>query len=397
MTKKLYLQFLKTILFLATTCALLPQAYAQPWYQIEVILFEQNFPDLAATGTTEEAWPTDVELEWQQPLLPMFESEWQITPALRKLPINSRTMNGDAYAFRVTDGYRLLWHQAWTQPLVDEPDAPWLIIEGGEEFEGRFEIEGSLRIHLSRFLHMTANLWLTDFSPPQLLEEPPSSEELFANPLLFSEEPLAIEEPSENEELSANQELDQEATFYLSQLPEKPELYNACSYLRFQPETPVPQPADILQEQPVYESWWTAPYGCDLPRSALDRGKPLYAPMLPIIVPQTQQISYLSESSGELVELDIPMPEYSVIELGEPNSNRLNLESEPQSESELGQIVESAQAEETPITQITKIDMNRRLRSEEYHFVDHPKLGMLIRILEVEAPTIEPSENLSID
>lgn len=330
---------------------------AQPWYQIEVILFSQDFPALIAEGTTEESWPTEVELNWQEPLLPLFESERQLSPTMRKLPINSRTMNGDAYAFRVTEGYRLLWHQAWQQPLVDEQDAPWILVEGGEDYEGRYELEGSLRIHLSRFLHMTANFWLTEFGP----------------------QPAIDAEGMET------------ASFSFNDLPEKPELYNACTYLRFQPETPPEAPVDILAEQPIYESWWTAPYECDSPRSRLNQGMPRYAPMLPVDPPLMQQITYISASSEEPVEILVPMPELSIMELPERESERQSVRSEPDFADQNEVLEEELEAvkEAQPIQQIIQIDMNRRLRSEEYHFVDHPKLGMLIRILEVDTPLIE--------
>ena len=333
---------------------------AQPWYQIEVILFGQNFPALAAEGTTEENWPTEVELNWQEPLLPLFESERQLSPTMRKLPINGRTMNGDAYALRVTEGYRLLWHQAWQQPLVDEQDAPWILVEGGEDYEGRYELEGSLRIHLSRFLHMTANFWLTEFGP----------------------QPAIDTEGMET------------ANFSFNDLPKKPELYNACTYLRFQPETPPEAPIDILAEQPIYESWWTAPYECDSPRSRLNQGMPRYAPMLPVDPPLMQQITYISGSSDEPVEILIPLPELSIVELPEQESERVETDFAAETELAEGQLEAEEDAEplSQPIQQIIQIDMNRRLRSEEYHFVDHPKLGMLIRILEVELPLIEAPE-----
>lgn len=329
-------QWLTGTLFCAVLCLSVP-TLAQPWYQIEVILFAQDFPELEAQASSTEAWPDEVELEWQQPLLALFESEFPLTPAMRKLPINSRTMNGDAYAFRVTDGYRLLWHQAWQQPLVDETDAPWILVEGGEEFEGRHEIEGSLRIHLSRFLHMTANFWLTDFSPP-----------------------LETEDPD---------------TFHLSQLPEKPEIYNACSYLRFQPETPV-EPVDILDEPPLAEDWWTSPYRCDSARSGLTRGKPRYAPLMPLQEqePEIQEVSFFAADSEEPLQLSIEMPQ---ITLGEPEPKYL-----PRPEIDI-------LLRDQSLTQITQINMNRRMRSNEYHFIDHPKLGMLIRILEIETPLLE--------
>lgn len=371
------IDYLKAVLataVMANLFSLSSLSYAQDWYEIEVILFAQDFPVLAANGTTEEVWPEEIDLNWQQPLVPLFESESEITPALRKLPINSRRMNSDAYAFRVTEGYRLLWHQAWQQPLVDVDDAPWIVVEGGEEFASRFEIEGSLRIHLSRFLHMTANLWLTDFTNPLLLEEMAFQRPEVGQDFAFDS----------SEQITASPFID-DTTFYLSQLPEKPELYNACSYLRFQPEVAEQESADILDPGPAYESWWTSPYECDSPRSEFDQGRPFYAPLSPIKTVDMQQISYLSESSLQPIRLEVPMPEFSIQEPelpGTPGFTGI----EPGNEQDIE--IEAA-FEDRPVSQIIRIDMNRRLRSDEYHFVDHPKLGMLIRILEVEAPLIE--------
>ncbi len=331
--------------FLGLSLLLVCEAvFAQPWYLVELLLFRQDFPDLIVQGTTEETWPDEVQLSLNEPLLAMFESESEVTPALRKLAINGRNMNGDAYAFRVTEGYQLLWHQAWQQPLVDEPDAPWIHIAGGEEVDGHFELEGSLRVHLSRFLHVTADLWLTDFGDPG-----------------FPEREAGLDD-----------------VFYLSQLPEIPDIYSACKHFRYQepaPEDLFDENADILAIPPEFESWWEPPYGCEPARSDMLDGKPMYAPMSPITPPDMQQISYMTELTEEPILIELPMPTVSV---AKPEALYLPV-------PEITLIMK-----DRAVQQITKIDMNRRMRSQEFHFVDHPKLGMLIRILEVEAPIVIP-------
>lgn len=314
---------------------------AQSWYLVELLMFRQDFPNLIAQGTTEETWPDEVQLSLQEPLLAMFESESLVTPALRKFAINDRNMNGDAYAFRVTEGYQLLWHQAWQQPLVDEPDAPWIHITGGEEVDGHFELEGSIRVHLSRFLHVTADLWLTDFYQPA--------------------------ETSSGEEV-----------FFISQLPEMPDLYSACQHFRYQqppPEGELGENEDILAIPPEFEAWWQPPFGCEPARSDLTEGKPMYAPLSPIAPPEMQQISYMTEFEEEPFVIEVPMPRVSVTK---PEELYLPI-------PEITVITE-----DRAVRQITKIDMDRRMRSEEFHFVDHPKFGMLVRILEVEEPIVEP-------
>ena len=340
---------------------------AQPWYQIELILFSQDFPELAAQGTTEESWPESIELSYPEQLLEMFESESQLTPALRKLAINDRTMSGDAYAFRVTDGYQLLWHQAWQQPLVDEADAPWIYVEGGDPYGEHHELEGSIRVHLSRFLHITADLWLTDFSPPSL----------------------------------------EQAPFYLSQLPEVPERQNACSHFRYQEaeaETGILTEAQLLAEPVEYESWWLPPYGCYLARDRLWQGKPLYAPVSPITQPDTQEVSYYSAPlESDFLSLE---ESFNGPNAGNTNLPRVNEENSlttlqiPMPQVRIGQVPTpslplpevSLSTEDLAVREIVHIEMDRRMRSEEFHFIDHPKLGMLIRILEVPAPIINANE-----
>jgi hypothetical protein len=331
------------LLFLAALlCS--ESSLAQSWYQVELLFFRQDFPELIAQGTTEEAWPDEVQLSLQEPLLAMFESESLVTPALRKLAINDRNMNTDAYAFRVTDGYQLLWHQAWQQPLVDEPDAPWIHITGGEEVDGHFELEGSLKLHLSRFLHVTADLWLTDFYQPAEVELGEAGEE---------------------------------DVFFLSQLPEMPNLYSACEHFRYrQPAPPeaLDENEDILAIPPEFEPWWQPPFGCEPARSDMIEGKPLYAPMSPIAPPEIQQTSYMTEFEEEPFIIEVSMPRVSVAQMEE-----LYLPI-----PEITVITENR-----AVRQITKINMNRRMRSQEFHFVDHPKLGMLVRILKVEEPIVE--------
>ena len=364
--------------------AMSQSSFAQPWYQVELILFSQDFPELAAQGTTEESFPEQINLSYPETLLGMFESEFEQTPALRKLPINDRTMNGDAYAFRVTDGYQLLWHQAWQQPLVDEADAPWIYVEGGDQYEEHHQLEGSIRVHLSRFLHITADLWLTDFSPPSLDQEP----------------------------------------FYLSELPQAPELQHACSHFRTQQaetENQVLTEAQLLAEPVRYESWWLPPYGCDLARDQLLQGKPLYAPVSPINPPEMQQISYYTVQAepgfsspfndptvnGEA----LPSNEDSVESVGfteNPDGsitdeNGLTTLQIPMPQVRIGNappaylpIPEvSLSNEDIAVREIVHVEMDRRMRSQEFHFIDHPRLGMLIRILEVPAPIIgndQPTE-----
>ncbi len=82
---------------------------------------------------------------------------------------------------RRKNGYRVLFHEAWRQPVQAEENAKSVLINGGKTYGEHTELEGSLKISVSRYLHVHTNLWLAEFIPnfgqnienwPQLPEKP---------------------------------------------------------------------------------------------------------------------------------------------------------------------------------------------------------------------------------
>ncbi|MEE8057841.1 MAG: CsiV family protein [Pseudomonadales bacterium] len=59
--------------------------------------------------------------------------------------------------------YRLLFHQAWRQPVGKRNEADSLLIRGGNQFDSHFELEGSINLSVARYLHLTTDLWLSTF------------------------------------------------------------------------------------------------------------------------------------------------------------------------------------------------------------------------------------------
>ena len=75
--------------------------------------------------------------------------------------------------------HKVLWHQAWRQPIKPRAQAPALQVEGGNAFGEHYELEGSVRlIGTGNDANIDANLWLSSFSKTrsghwQLPERPP--------------------------------------------------------------------------------------------------------------------------------------------------------------------------------------------------------------------------------
>lgn len=168
------------------------------WFQVELVIFAR--PDGASHG---EKWPRDLELRypfnWVELKDPEAPKSWlpdwlekpSITPGLAGAPgleapseprwtplqvdlerrsffrlgSDDRSLNGVAGALARNSGYRLLFHQAWRQPLAEDQRQPAILIKGGERFGPHWELEGSITLNLSRYLHLGTHLWLTQFEP----------------------------------------------------------------------------------------------------------------------------------------------------------------------------------------------------------------------------------------
>ncbi len=80
------------------------------------------------------------------------------------LPASQRALERDAKAIQRSYNYRLLFHEAWRQPVVDQPEAPSLLISAGDKFGQQHELEGTIALSVSRYLHLQTNLWFTRFT-----------------------------------------------------------------------------------------------------------------------------------------------------------------------------------------------------------------------------------------
>lgn len=170
------------------------------WYQVEVVIFERLSGN---QGPDKETWPKDVALayptNWQklitpeqaQNLAPLLEpnaattmasssaydlAAWGDAPPVYRaaekpefafvhLPQSARTLNESTGAVDRNRIMRVLFHEAWRQPIVAAEEAPAIIINGGNRYERHQELEGTISLSISRYLHVHTNLWFTQFIP----------------------------------------------------------------------------------------------------------------------------------------------------------------------------------------------------------------------------------------
>ncbi len=80
------------------------------------------------------------------------------------LPKELRALNEQAQELKWSRQHRVLFHQAWRQPIVDKAEATSIIINAGDIYGTHSELEGTLSISVSRYLHLKTNLWFSEFA-----------------------------------------------------------------------------------------------------------------------------------------------------------------------------------------------------------------------------------------
>jgi len=191
---------------------------AETIYQVEMIVFERTAP------TTDEVWSKNLTLEYPRPWQRLFDPEEEAkrqeaissppsddflqtlaresaqlqqetdvpppaqtsdatavtVPQLPEffafLPRETRTLQKARDAIDRNQQLRVIFHEAWRQPLIAIEKSPALILRGGNRYGTHYELQGYIYLGISRFLHLHTNLWFTHFVPNhgQLPEHWPS-------------------------------------------------------------------------------------------------------------------------------------------------------------------------------------------------------------------------------
>ncbi len=138
------------------------------WYQVEVVLFERLSGNESGDP---EAWPKDITLDYPATWRKLSSSSDSSAvdagpePAFVLLPESERTLNESTGAIADDRAMRVLFHEAWRQPIKPIDEAVPIIIRGGNNYEEHTELEGSIQLSISRYLHVHTDLWLTQFVP----------------------------------------------------------------------------------------------------------------------------------------------------------------------------------------------------------------------------------------
>lgn len=369
--------FLSRILVLFYALSISGYCFSQDWYEIEVIIFEHSAQTQAQQSV--EIWPSELDLNWPTPLLelePAVEREEQpaVKPPFEELVFDERRMNNESYALRVRDPYELLWHKAWRAPLLPEDQAPWILVQASEQIGDHYRLEGAIRIHLSRYLHLHSDLWLTEVSGEPIIEV-----------IAADEDSTGLDVEIDLSEF-ANIELESE--FDWSQLPEPSSVRWGCNHVReLWPEDKRLLPADYYDD-PAPADWYY-PFSCRIPSENPDLELPLSVslPTSDRFIEDELELHY-----PELMEAEMAQTEAAVSELTDLKKLADGLKIPAPGRSLPIQPEELFSPEPKisyQVDEIVHIKGQRRMRSGEFHYIDHPKIGILALINPVEKPELE--------
>lgn len=118
-----------------------PQVHAEALYRVELILFRHATPLEASRHA-----PYD----WARQALPL-ERRAERQPALEHIAAR-RTPE---------QGYQVLLHRAWQQPVSD--DGPAIAIHQGQRHFEHYPIQGTLKLRPGRYMQTDTTFWVNRF------------------------------------------------------------------------------------------------------------------------------------------------------------------------------------------------------------------------------------------
>lgn len=204
---KLSLNLTLVLVYLLTGNIAVAEDLSEDWFQIEVLVFAHQSPQLdnelwpeqllqypadilaIAPSSSKELRPKtlwqlydDLEYQnlhltynkkkkpspseglWLQLLAAFSGEDLNIPEALINLSVDSRNLNAAERRLERSPQYRVLHHISWRQPLLKNESKTTVLIQAGQQYENFFELDGTLSFRRSRYVHVNADLWFTEFA-----------------------------------------------------------------------------------------------------------------------------------------------------------------------------------------------------------------------------------------
>lgn len=183
-----------TGLFLAaavTACPVIADEHSEErWFQVEILIFEN--PEVETDNP--ETWPTFADIQHPESFMriegvseiltdnsetDLSDEELDSTPenvteldapvsadglqAFVALSEIERQLNEQRETLDDARGYRILFHEAWNQPVAGRDDFIPIRLDAGERFGRQSELQGYISLYVERYLHFATDLHLIEY------------------------------------------------------------------------------------------------------------------------------------------------------------------------------------------------------------------------------------------
>ncbi len=350
---------------LAERWPLLPQlTYPESWQRLENgsarIPANQAFDlltveDSAQAGTLDLFWErsTDELLRefrqkqlLQRPQLvlePLVEMETALDVPRQRvlLPAEARELNGQRRRIDNSAGLEVLMHQSWLQRIPARDVAQPLILDGPVQFGDYPELQGSVLFYSGRYLHIATDLWLN--TAGSYLDENPTSAgwSMPRPPLPVDQSPAQL--------LPFRVETDDEWFA---------DLYATTTYPLFSDDDVGDDGSDLVTEDDADST-----LGSD---DFMDDTEP------------EGGISVLMVPADELADEEAFEP-FEELEASEEAMATEAPSHPPASEAEMEAFL-ALPVYDYEFRHAVRVAQQRRMRSGELHYIDHPLLGIVVKV-----------------
>jgi hypothetical protein len=158
-------------------------AQSAPLYLVELLVFSHP------SGAGAEQWDATPELSYpktsrfltypgEQPVAPASSPATSPAPGTAEpmgidalpgpvqpdffttLPQSQQQLAGKAAAMQRSGRYRILFHEAWLQPVYSQAESVPLVLDRSGDGGAWPPLQGSIKLYLARYVYLETNLWL---------------------------------------------------------------------------------------------------------------------------------------------------------------------------------------------------------------------------------------------
>lgn len=134
-----------------------PLAAAESTYKVELLVFSY----LPSDTLDDEVWPPIGSIPARNRARELAYNQADGSNRyFTRLPKNALQLSGEKNHLRRSSDYRILFHEAWVQPVGTIKGQHTLHISGGDILDnGLYELEGFISVEKSRYLHFRSDLF----------------------------------------------------------------------------------------------------------------------------------------------------------------------------------------------------------------------------------------------